>query len=1093
MSSKFFTNNEAGTVLDKFKGVFEHAGIDEFDVLVGYFRSTGYFRLRPSLERVKQIRILVGIDMDRIVRSYQRQGLMLINGAKEDEAKGMYTAELENEINRADYSEDLEQSILRFIDDINSGKVQIRVHPSRKLHAKIYIFRPKNFNEHSGGEVITGSSNLTEAGLGVRSVGSNYEFNVSLRDYDDIKFATEEFEYLWEQGIELSPEDIEQAKDRTFLRDDFTPYELYIKFLIEYFGGMIELDPKNAMELPEGYKKLNYQLDAIEQGLGIVKKHNGVFLADVVGLGKTIIAIMLAKRISFMEASSKAFRILIVSPPAIKQDWEETAKDFSLPSCDFFSSGSLHKIKDIEKYDLVIIDEAHKFRNKTSDSYDCMQSICKTPTKSGRQKKVILLSATPLNNRPEDILNQVLLFQDGNKSTLECGNLNDFFVPINKEYRNLLKKSSSSDQNEIASIYERIRKSVIEPITVRRTRRDLLDNSFYSEDLKEQGIIFPKSNAPINLLYQLPDELNKLYDDTLLCIAGTGENENKRLHYARHRMIEFLRDEHRQAYNRPEFISQMLTGIMKTLMVKRLDSSINAINQTLRRFLKSSENLLTMRDNDRIYLASSREIDRYIENEREYEPDEIFTDKEGKVFKRSDFQPEYWNMVERDHGILIDLVERWGRVVESGIDPKSDRLIEIMRGELFDEVKNPEQKLVIFSESMDTANDLEFRLKEKGFDGILNVNSSTREKLKDKIKGNFDANASRSERRSDYGIIITTEVLSEGINLHRANLIVNYDTPWNSTKLMQRIGRINRIGSKADEIFIYNFLPTEKVEEDINLKHRASIKLNAFHLALGEDSQIYLPDEEVGSFGLFEKNIAMDNEYSEELRYLQIIRNFRERCPEDFRRVKRMPAKIRGGVANAQYRDGTFAFLRNEDGRESFLMVMPEKGRLKSSKLTFIESAEILQCDPETAAMPLHDEHYRQVQEALKRFRREMEESIADANQPPKLNQQQKQAIKYLKSLRDIKNLNRSEKKRLNQAIESVRLDRVQSLKKEINKLKASPNKQSDSNESRLRSVLNLLDQYPLDVATEHDEDTENEPTLSNFADPGVIITQSYR
>ena len=1092
MSSKFFTNKDTGTVLDKFKGVFKHANIDEFDALVGYFRSTGYFRLRQSLESVKQIRILVGIDMDKMIQNYKKQGLMLISGAKKDEAKDMYKDDFVNEINHAEYGQEPEHSIHQFIDDIDSNKVQIRVHPSRKLHAKIYIFRPQNFNEHSGGEVITGSSNLTEAGLGVGAIGYNYEFNVSLRDYDDIKFATEEFEGLWEQGIEISSDDIRQARDRTFLRDDFTPYDLYIKFLIEYFGKRIEFDPDKAMDLPEGYMRLNYQLDAVDQGLSIIKKHNGVFLSDVVGLGKTIIAIMLAKRISFYEASSRSFRILIVSPPAIKEDWDKTVNDFSLPSCKICSSGSLHKLTNIEQYDLVIIDEAHRFRNKNSDSYDNMQRICKTPTKSGRRKKVILISATPLNNRPEDILNQILLFQDGNRSTLECGNLNKFFTPINKKYSSLLKKTSSSNQNEIAEIYEKVRKSVIESITVRRTRRDLLNNQFYSDDLKRQNISFPKSNPPENLLYQLPSDLNDLYDETLHRIAGSGENEGKRLHYARHRMIEFLLNGKEKGYDRASFISEMLTGIMKTLMVKRLDSSINAIYQTLRRFLKSSEMLLTMRNNNKIYLAPTSKIDRFIENENEYEPDEILDGESEIFFRLSDFRSEYWSLVERDHKILIDLVERWRKVIESGVDPKLNQLVEVIRDKLYDKKNNPEQKLVIFSESLDTTNDIKFRLEKKGFKKILNINSSTREQLKDKIKENFDASISHSEQLSDYDIIITTEVLSEGINLHRANIIVNYDTPWNSTKLMQRIGRINRIGSKADQIFICNFLPTEKVEEDINLKHRASVKLRAFHLALGEDSQIFLPDEEVGSFGLFEKDVMVDNEVSEELHYLQIIRSLREKNPKYFRSVKQMPVKIRGGVDNSLYSGNTFVFLRNADHHESFFMVSSKKENLGQSKLTFVESAKILECEPETEAILLHADHYRHVEEALGFFRKEIEKFISDSYRHPELKPRQRQAIEYLKTLRNMENLNQDEKERLNQAIETIRFDRIQGLTQKINKLKTRMKNESISNEFRLRSVLNLLEEYPLNVADVVNGDTEYESKSLKTIDPSVVIAQSY-
>ncbi|MBF2755048.1 MAG: DEAD/DEAH box helicase [Gammaproteobacteria bacterium AqS3] len=1099
MSTKFFTNKGESTVLDKFRGVFEHADINEFDVLVGYFRSTGYFRLRPSLEGVEQIRILVGIDVDAIIQKYKARGLKLIGGAKSEEARSMYIDELINEIEQADYDKELEESVRLFVRDIESRKVQIRAHPKRKLHAKIYIFRPGNFNEHSGGEVITGSSNLTEAGLGIGGRASNYEFNVSLRDYDDIRFATDEFEELWKDGVELLCADLNKAIDKTHLGENITPYEIYIKFLIEHFNEQIEFDPDNVKDLPDGFKKLSYQLDAVQQGLNIIRKHRGVFLADVVGLGKTITAIMLARELYEKNDSGEPFRVLIVAPPAIMPGWRDTVEQFQLPYFDYMSSGSLHKVKNARKYSLVIIDEAHKFRNKNSAAYERMENICKTPTQFGNQKKVILLSATPLNNRPEDLLNQLLLFQDGNGSTLNCGDfgsgLTRFFKPIIREYARVINDSSASDvQEKVDEMYQQVRTHILEPITVRRTRRDLQNIKSYAEDLRKQGIVFPKSNKPESLLYELPEEVNKLYDETLRRIAG--EDESDRLNYARHRMIEFLNPETRQDYVYAERISEMLTGIIKTLMVKRLDSSFNAIYETLRRFLRSSESLLNMKAKDVIYLAPYRKISEYIDNGREEELDEILaktgeTDPGVRRFQTGHFQPEYWKLVEQDCKILADLVNRWEAVIKSQMDPKSEKLIRVMKDELFDMEKNPEQKLVIFSESLDTTTDLECRLKRAGFDKILHVNSSNRNKLQKKIKENFDANQEADNQSSDYDIIITTEVLSEGINLHRANIIVNYDTPWNSTKLIQRIGRINRIGSKAGEIFIYNFLPTEKVEGDLNLRRRAHIKLQAFHSALGKDAQILSSEEAVGSFSLYDKDITAEDEYSEELQYLEVIRRFRKDSPEDYRRIKALPMRVRVGVDQAQYQGGTFVFLRNANFPESFVLVQPGQGRLELSRLTFLESAKMLECEPAEKSVPLHQEHHRHVQEALKNFQREAETALSEMNQEPELELNHRRAIDYLKALSNLEHLGREDKSRLNQAVELIKLDRFANLKIRINQLRKNSSKSSVKPDVQLRSTLQILGEYLVDLETDSAQYEEGQLKYSDIK-PRIVIAQSY-
>ena len=187
------------------------------------------------------------------------------------------------------------------------------------------------------------------------------------------------------------------------------------------------------------------------------------------------------------------------------------------------------------------------------------------------------------------------------------------------------------------------------------------------------------------------------------------------------------------------------------------------------------------------------------------------------------------------------------------------------------------------------------------------------------VRANFDANF--KEQANDYDILISTEVLAEGINLHRSNVIVNYDTPWNSTRLMQRVGRVNRIGTTAPRIFIYNFYPTAKVDNDIELKKKAIMKLQAFHTALGEDSQIYSETEEVDNFGLFERS-SEEEERDERLALLMELRQFRQQNPEEFRRIKGLPLRARVGRADEKRRGSTVAFIRSQR-RDGFYRITP--------------------------------------------------------------------------------------------------------------------------------------------------------------------------
>jgi len=294
MSTRFFTNDGDNTLINKFQGVFENnRDIQSFDALVGYFRASGYFRLRPFLNDVPKIRILVGIDVDKIIAKYQAKGLLFQGDANQTLTEFLNDAK--NDIQSAKYSKEVEEGILQFIEDISSKKIEIKAHPNRKLHAKIYIFRPENWNEHNQGKVITGSSNLTDAGLGSND-NSNYEFNVILQSFEDVKFASDEFSKLWNEGIPVLPIEIKKVREETFLKEDFSPFEVYIKFLIEYFGKSVEFDPNSVSDLPKGFKRLSYQVDAVNQGYELLKRHNGFFLSDVVGLGKTVVGTLIAKK-----------------------------------------------------------------------------------------------------------------------------------------------------------------------------------------------------------------------------------------------------------------------------------------------------------------------------------------------------------------------------------------------------------------------------------------------------------------------------------------------------------------------------------------------------------------------------------------------------------------------------------------------------------------------------------------------------------------------------------------------------------------------------------------------------------------------------
>ena len=347
--------------------------------------------------------------------------------ADPEKAKEIYHGGFKDDIINAKYSAEVEEGILQMCDDLMSGRLQMRIHATKSLHAKFYLCLPQEHTENSDGWVIMGSSNISDAGLGTKQA-PQYELNVAMKDYDDVKYCSDEFWKLWNEAVVLTADDIAEFKNKTYLGYQPTPYELYIKVLIDTFGDQVEDD--FTIQLPKGVKEYKYQIDAVIQGYQILMKHNGLFLADVVGLGKTMIATMIAKR--FIEVNGKNTNVLVVYPPALEDNWKNTFKLFSIyKKAQFITNGSLSKIlegrdqyKSKEEFDLIIVDEAHGFRSDSSGKYDELQKICKSACANrgllnSVQKKVMLLSATPLNNTPEDLQNQLLLFQNSQSCTID--------------------------------------------------------------------------------------------------------------------------------------------------------------------------------------------------------------------------------------------------------------------------------------------------------------------------------------------------------------------------------------------------------------------------------------------------------------------------------------------------------------------------------------------------------------------------------------------------------------------------------------------------------------------------------------------------
>lgn len=977
-----FTNKGGNTLMREFEGVLQHnPQIRNLDAVVGFLRASGYFSLRPFLDNIGKVRILIGIDVDKYIAQAAQQGKLFF-GAEED-VKADTLRKIRKDIETSHYKKEIEEGMFQMVQDLVDGKLELRAHPSKKIHAKLYILYPDNFNQYTQGMAITGSSNLSGNGLGITQE-RQYEFNVKMDRYDDVKFSKDEFEQLWEEakGCEITADDVKTTIEQTYLKGDVSPYDLYIKMLMEYFSDrVLETDNDDPFDMPEGYAKYDYQMDAVIEGYQKLIRYDGFFLADVVGLGKTVIATMIAKKF-LIENGRDHTKILVVYPPAVEQNWKATFKDFGIDKyAKFITNGSLSKVLDEEnynywnadEYDLILVDEAHKFRSHTTSAFEQLQEICKMPRIEkgnipGYKKKVMLISATPMNNTPADLYNEILLFQDPRHCTIDgVGNLTAFFSPLIKEFKRL-KNNSEADIRDFKRLAERVRDRVIKPLTVRRTRTDIENVPRYNKDVNG----FPKVERPNESWYELNEHLEDLFKQAMQTLRT-------RLTYARYQAIAYLKPEATDGlYDNAELISRSLAGIRKNGLVKRLESSFYAFQVSLENFRQANQNMIDMFDNNKVFIAPDLDINLLLESG--YTEEEIEEKLNAKaennpknaIFATDDFRPEFIEMLRQDQKILEQMVSDWKDITDAD-DSKFAKFNELLKHELFKTDRNLEQKLVVFSESVDTVEYLQRRINRPD---VLVISAKNRNQQFKTIRENFDANY--KNKRNDYNIILTTDVLAEGINLHRSNVIVNYDTPWNSTRLMQRIGRVNRIGSASKHIYNYVFYPSREGNREINLNQIAVSKIQTFHSTFGEDNQIYSREEilERNLGKLFDEAIKeQKKDFNKEIPFYEELRTLYQTNRREYNRIAKLSLRSRTGrgarvVEGVTLSGDTLVFLKTNFRKVFFLVSENAEAISVLDALCYFKAAK------EEQPVPRIDNHHKHVEMALKKFRSMQDEEI---------------------------------------------------------------------------------------------------------------------
>ena len=938
----FFTNEENRTLVDRFKKILSN-NTQFFDVLVGYFRTSGFYQIYESLENIEKIRILVGLNVDRKTIELLNLSKNEVEMLSNKDTKQAFSLSLKDEMDNSEDNINVENGIRKFIEFIKSGKLEMRIYPHEPIHAKVYIMRKDQEKSEDLGKVVTGSSNFSYNGL-----KGNMEFNVELKNSSDLIFALEKFEELWKKGIDISEEYVDTIKNKTWLKDDITPYELYLKFLYEYFYDEIN-DDKIQFKgefLPEGFKKFQYQIDAVNQAKKILNKYNGVFLSDVVGLGKTFISALLAREL-------KGGRILIICPPVLVSYWEKTMSDFDV-SARVFSLGKLDKIiedfpDDYFRY--VFIDEAHRFRNDGTVNYTQLHKICV-------DKKVVLISATPQNNYSSDIFNLIKLFQPKNNSSIieEEPDLERFFASLHSKEKVAKKiiKDNPTEENKaklnaiIKENSSEIRDKVLRKIMVRRVRSEIV--KYYADDINKQGLTFPKLGTPEQIVYQFDDKLDHIFDTLLELIEN--------ISYSRYKTLTYLKNPTEEESSL--LIGQMnLKGFMKNLLIKRLESSFYAFSKTVERFENSYIKFIDMYKTGEIYISKKYDVYDLVESDDDEKLLSLVEEGEISHYIQDEFEDKFLHDLEHDLNILSEINNK---IKDIDRDPKVLSFIKELK-------ENPtfiNSKKIIFTESKETAEYLKVELQKALKQSVIAYTGSSHGSLKDIIRANYDPNYDIKKQKNDFDVLITTDVLAEGINLHRASVLINYDLPWNPTRVMQRVGRINRVGTTFETIHVFNFFPTSKSSEHLSLKDNIINKIQAFHNTFGEDSKFLSDDEEVEAFhfssgknlyNALTKDLGIEEEdwNESELEYLKLIRSVRDKDEELFAKIKTLPKKSRSARRVSIDKESLISFIKDGEIKRIYISDSSYMAR----ELTFSTAIKYFKCEEGEKKLSIAEEFYK--------------------------------------------------------------------------------------------------------------------------------------
>jgi len=835
---------------------------DTVKIAVGYFFLGGFDLLKENLRGADRVELLVGTDTDR--RTIEE----LEHGFADD-------------LDEYD-KEEAEDGIVRLYELIQEERVDVRVYDDARFHPKLYLFR------HPGGSLdlgraIIGSSNLSPSGL-----QGNVELNVEKKDNATIRYLEEWFDEIWSEASEFDTGLMTAAIERSQFGDDLpdvdegddgddeddsevdavetiSPYEATKRFIVEQFSRDIR-EGTLLEDISGDYEEqlTAFQQDAFRAARRPLEKYNGVVLADSVGLGKSYIGAPLVQ-----DATTSRDEVLIIAPNRLKPMWKrelldaETGEFPTTAEKTFISFNKLSRLSEgeIQRFrgvDMVLVDEAHNLRNTGTQRYDKLQSI-------GRQgKKFVMLTATPIHNSVRDVDNLIKVFADDDDFDIELGGMSP--SEIFKEYDRLsgdidegegedsADEAPTGDRRRLSELESKI-ESIMREVIISRDRKYILDNY---DDITIGGRQISVPERQPRLITPDDPRLDELYSDIVDAVIGTDEFEDSGLN------IPYVSADRYDADGdeKEELIIEYQNAsiLMLINLLKRLESSLAAFEDSVDRLMQRERITRHIATGDLEDADARRDAVEQIRDtfDEGFTRDIDFEDVADAITQvSSDKREEIVADIDEDLAVLEQIREQARDALQTDEggrtkDAKAERLRSLIDRELTDE------KVILFSQYVPTVTHL--------FEQITGENpahtqfATINEEPGGPIVGYIHGGSGYSERivkrfapeaqdadvgeNEEIDILLATDVLGVGQNLQDARVLVNYDLHWNPMKMEQRIGRIDRITTRHDSLWIYNFAPTGDLRRQLGLVERIEEKIRDIANTFGHAAPILDSAEE---------------------------------------------------------------------------------------------------------------------------------------------------------------------------------------------------------------------------------------------------------